>query len=474
MAAITSELLFFLPFILLALLTFYTTTVAKYHGGQYYWYGKIYRWSLFGERTVVPADTGLNRYILQNEGRLFECSYPPSIGGILGKWSMLVLIGDPHREMRAISLNFLSSVLLPEVERHTLLVLRAWPPSPSPSSSFSAQHEAKKRDESGERGAGMGHLGVAGAVADEAAVDEVGGKEGPRGSVGNGAEAGGGRQEADDGVGLTEGRRRAGDAGLRSAATARRREVSGDGAEAGGERRRDGLRDYRFYAISAEYPEFSNKDKTIVLQLSVKHEQKLDCGGGYVKLLGGDVNQRKFGGDTPYIIIFDEKDREREVVWEESIIFLSTAIKMIFLSATMPNAIEFVKWICTLHKQLCHVVYTNFRPTPLQHYVFPIDSLKYIGIELWQVKSGTLFDNILIADDPELAKTFAERTWGKHKNAEKAAFDYLDDEDAEDEDKANDRAKDAIRVACEDLQINPLQILAWEQASLQGETIVRN
>jgi steroid 22-alpha-hydroxylase len=113
-------------------------------------YGKIYRSSLFGDRTVVSADAGLNRYILQNEGRLFECSYPRSIGGILGKWSMLVLVGDPHREMRAISLNFLSSVrlravLLPEVERHTLLVLRDWlVPSSSSSAVFSAQHEAKK------------------------------------------------------------------------------------------------------------------------------------------------------------------------------------------------------------------------------------------------------------------------------------------------------------------------------------------
>ncbi|CAN6301658.1 unnamed protein product [Urochloa humidicola] len=191
MASITSELLFFLPFILLALLTFYTTTIAKCHGahrwrrpakkkrpnlppGALGWpfvgetfaylrphpatsvgrfmeqhvarYGKIYRSSLFGERTVVSADAGLNRYILQNEGRLFECSYPRSIGGILGKWSMLVLVGDAHREMRAISLNFLSSVrlravLLPEVERHTLLVLRSWPTSHG---AFSAQHEAKK------------------------------------------------------------------------------------------------------------------------------------------------------------------------------------------------------------------------------------------------------------------------------------------------------------------------------------------
>lgn len=75
-------------------------------------------------------------------------------------------------------------------------------------------------------------------------------------------------------------------------------------------------------------------------------------------------------------VIFDEihymKDRERGVVWEESIIFLPTAIKMVFLSATMSNATEFAEWICNLHKQPCHVVYTDFRPTPLQHYVFPI------------------------------------------------------------------------------------------------------
>lgn len=75
-------------------------------------------------------------------------------------------------------------------------------------------------------------------------------------------------------------------------------------------------------------------------------------------------------------VIFDEihymKDRERGVVWEESIIFLPPAIKMVFLSATMSNATEFAEWICYLHKQPCHVVYTDFRPTPLQHYVFPM------------------------------------------------------------------------------------------------------
>ena len=58
--------------------------------------------------------------------------------------------------------------------------------------------------------------------------------------------------------------------------------------------------DSRFFAISAEFPEFSNKDKNLVVQFSVKHEQNLDCGGGYIKLLSGDVDQSKFGGETPY------------------------------------------------------------------------------------------------------------------------------------------------------------------------------
>lgn len=108
-------------------------------------YGKIYKSNLFGEPTIVSADAGLNRFILQNEGRLFECSYPRSIGGILGKWSMLVLVGDMHRDMRMISLNFLSHArlrthLMREVEKHTLLVLSSW----KENSVFSAQDEAKK------------------------------------------------------------------------------------------------------------------------------------------------------------------------------------------------------------------------------------------------------------------------------------------------------------------------------------------
>jgi calreticulin len=62
--------------------------------------------------------------------------------------------------------------------------------------------------------------------------------------------------------------------------------------------------DALFFSIYVEFLKFNNKDKIFVLQFFVKHEQKLDCGDGYLKLLSGDVDQKKFGGDTHYSIMF--------------------------------------------------------------------------------------------------------------------------------------------------------------------------
>ncbi|KAJ7568649.1 hypothetical protein O6H91_01G042100 [Diphasiastrum complanatum] len=62
--------------------------------------------------------------------------------------------------------------------------------------------------------------------------------------------------------------------------------------------------DARYFAISARFPQFSNKNRTLVIQYSVKHEQKIECGGGYIKVLSGYLNQKKFSGDTPYSIMF--------------------------------------------------------------------------------------------------------------------------------------------------------------------------
>lgn len=74
-------------------------------------------------------------------------------------------------------------------------------------------------------------------------------------------------------------------------------------------------------------------------------------------------------------VVFDEihymRDKERGVVWEETIILLPDTVHYVFLSATIPNARQFAEWVCYLHSQPCHVVYTDYRPTPLQHYIFP-------------------------------------------------------------------------------------------------------
>merc|ERR1719187_2585616 len=52
-----------------------------------------------------------------------------------------------------------------------------------------------------------------------------------------------------------------------------------------------------------------------------------------------------------------------------------------------------------------------------------------IGLDLWQVKSGTIFDNFLITDDPAHAKTVGEETWAVTKEAEKKMKDEQDEEE---------------------------------------------
>ncbi|KAJ4819213.1 Calreticulin [Rhynchospora pubera] len=313
--------------------------------------------------------------------------------------------------------------------------------------------------------------------------------------------------------------------------------------------------DYRFYAISAEFPEFTNKDKTLVLQFSVKHEQKLDCGGGYVKLLSGEVDQKKFGGDTPYSIMFGPdicgystkkvhaiftRDGKNHLIKKEvpcetdqlthvyTLIVKPDATYSILIdnvekqtgsiyddwdilppkqikdpeakkpedwddkeyipdpedkkpegyddipkeipdsdakkpddwddeedgewtAPTIPNPEYKGPW---KQKKIKNPNYKGKWKAPLidnpdfkdDPHIYAYSGLKYLGIELWQVKSGTLFDNFLICDDPEYAKKFAEETWGKNKDAEKAALEEAEkkkeEEESKDKDDDDDDASD--------------------------------
>lgn len=119
-------------------------------------------------------------------------------------------------------------------------------------------------------------------------------------------------------------------------------------------------------------------------------------------------------------VIFDEvhymRDKSRGVVWEETIILLPDKVHYVFLSATIPNAMEFAEWIVKIHAQPCHVVYTDFRPTPLQHYLFPaagdgihlvVDEKGTFREENFQKAMASISDNI--GDDP----SSAEKSKGK-------------------------------------------------------------
>jgi ATP-dependent RNA helicase DOB1 len=117
-------------------------------------------------------------------------------------------------------------------------------------------------------------------------------------------------------------------------------------------------------------------------------------------------------------VIFDEihymRDKERGVVWEETIILLPDKTRYVFLSATIPNANQFASWVASIHSQPCHVVYTEMRPTPLQHYIFPAGS---DGLHLVVDEKGNFreenFQKALLALQPQQQQAANKRKRGK-------------------------------------------------------------
>ncbi|XP_016479823.1 cytochrome P450 724B1 [Nicotiana tabacum] len=94
-------------------------------------YGKVFKSHLFFSPTVVSCDQDLNYFILQNEDKLFQCSYPKPIHGILGKVSLLVAVGDTHKRLRNVSLSLISTIkskpeFFNDVEKSAIQILQSW------------------------------------------------------------------------------------------------------------------------------------------------------------------------------------------------------------------------------------------------------------------------------------------------------------------------------------------------------------
>jgi len=290
--------------------------------------------------------------------------------------------------------------------------------------------------------------------------------------------------------------------------------------------------DARFYAISSSFKEFSNKGKTLVIQFSVKHAQKLDCGGGYLKIFPSGLDQAHMTGDSEYNIMFGpdicgystkkvhvifsnagknhlikknipceddelthvytlivnpdntyevqvdgnkkesgsltddwdilppkkikdpaqskpsdwvdspkmddpadikpegyddipkqvvDKDAKKPEDWDdeadgdwEAPTIDNPEYKGPWKAKKIDNPDYKGPWV---HPEIDNPEFVD-NPN-----LYSYESFGAVGIDIWQVKSGSIFDNIIITDSVSEAKSFLDETWGKNKAAEKTMFE---------------------------------------------------
>jgi len=311
--------------------------------------------------------------------------------------------------------------------------------------------------------------------------------------------------------------------------------------------------DARFYAYTAAFPKFSNEGKDLIVQYTVKHEQKIDCGGGYIKLLPSTVDQKEFNGDSVYNIMFgpdicgsatkrvhlifnyngknhllkknvpaesdefthlytlilhpdntyeiqiDQKevakgslkedwdmlepkmikdpsakkpedwvdakeiadpedkkpegwddipaqiadpdakkpedwDDELDGEWEAPQI-ANPEYKGEWAPKMIPNPAYKGEWI---HPEIPNPAYKD------DDNIYLYKDTGAVGFELWQVKSGTIFDNILVTDSLEEANAHAEATWAKTTKGEKVMKEEQDKKqrEAEEEERKKKEAEE--------------------------------
>lgn len=84
-------------------------------------------------------------------------------------------------------------------------------------------------------------------------------------------------------------------------------------------------------------------------------------------------------------IIFDEihylDDYERGCVWEESLMFMPEHMRLLGLSATVPNIDEIGRWLSQIHRRKVRIVKESKRPVPL-HFYFQCQNEVYDDIEV--------------------------------------------------------------------------------------------
>ncbi|MBP7088413.1 MAG: DEAD/DEAH box helicase [Candidatus Omnitrophica bacterium] len=124
-------------------------------------------------------------------------------------------------------------------------------------------------------------------------------------------------------------------------------------------------------------------------------------------------------------VIFDEihylDDIERGTVWEEAIILLPAQMKMLALSATIPNINEFTDWLKKVHSFPVKTIIENKRPVPL-HFLFQCNNEIFNNFESIK-KSNLLRQNLSrrsYSDNYEFSKPNRLKTILNQLNISKA------------------------------------------------------
>lgn len=78
------------------------------------------------------------------------------------------------------------------------------------------------------------------------------------------------------------------------------------------------------------------------------------------------------------------------------------------------------------------------------------DECTHVGFEIWQVTSGTLFDDIIVTDSLKEAQAFAEETFFKKKGPEKESYDAMKEQEKEEEEDDDEDIDDILDDGMED------------------------
>ncbi|XP_062570857.1 calreticulin-like [Saccostrea cucullata] len=309
--------------------------------------------------------------------------------------------------------------------------------------------------------------------------------------------------------------------------------------------------DAKFYGISSKLEKpFSNEGKPLVIQFTVKHEQNIDCGGGYIKLYPKDLDQKNLHGDSPYFIMFGPdicgpgtkkvhvifNYKGKNLLCKKEIRCKDDVFTHLYTLVVNPDNSYVVKidnekvesgqleedwdflppkkikdpeakkpddwderekiddpddkkpedWDKPEHipdpdakkpddwddemdgeweppqidnpdykgewkpKQIdnpdykgkwVHPEIDNPEYTPDSN-LYKYDDIGAVGFDLWQVKSGTIFDNILVTDDEKHAEEVGKETWGKTKDPEKKMKDEQDEEERKQREEEEKKRKE--------------------------------